>query len=119
MLVGTSIRAIKVIIPKVQAPSQDSLKLQAARSGRGCKKVSVFAPFLTQFPQAARMANAGDEDSLAGSGGLLTAAAPLGLFEERGNQGLQKVSKKRTFILTHIIFWPYIKEETTKKHLSD
>ena len=65
------------------------------------------------------MASVGDEDSLSGTVGLLTAAALLVLFEESGNQGLQKVSKKHTFILTHIIFWPYTKEEATKKHLSD
>lgn len=121
MLREMSVRAIKVITPTVQAPhrAQGFLKLQDVRSRRGCKKVSIFCPFLTQFPQAASMASAGDEDSLSGTVGLLTAAALTGLFEERGNQGLQKVSKKHTFILTHLIFWPYIKEETTQKHLSD
>jgi len=49
---------------------------------------------------------------------MLTAAVLTANAEERGKQGLQKVSQRNTFILTDIIFWPYIREET-KKHLSD
>lgn len=62
------------------------------------------------------MASAGDEDSLGETMGLLTVAALLVLLEERGNQGLQKVSKKETFLFTHIIFWLYTKEDAPKKH---
>lgn len=53
MLREMSIRAIKVIIPKVQAPfpAQAFLKLQAVRSRRGCREVCIFALFLPNFPR--------------------------------------------------------------------
>jgi len=110
MLGETSIRA--------PSPAQGFLKLQAARSGTGCKKVSRFSPFLHNFPRQPPEPALGTRTASVGLGGCSLQLLSV-LSEERGNQGFQKVNGRHIFILTHIISWPYIKEETTQKHLSD
>lgn len=79
-------------------------KASGCHKWKGMQESPYICPFLSQFPQAASTACAGDKAELGGLG-LLTAPALMVLFEESGNQGLQKVTEKHTFILTHIIFW--------------